>query len=252
MKPSSYRERIRGLFQNLGIPRDEILFLHVRLKDLRRDEPYGEASKILAEELVEAAWPKTILVPTFTYSFTKNGVYDRVNTGCEVGRFGEEVRQMARYEKRTLNPVFNVVDTMGYVATDRLDESTAFGPDSLIDVLARQNYVIVNINLPSLISTHLHYVEYSQGVDYRFDRQFRGRVSVDGQTFEDVEYTYFVRDLDMDTKWRREKIKAHLIDRGRLVSAEYDGVEANWIYSHDVDEVIGAKLEEEPRFLITD
>ena len=75
--------------QGLELPRDRLVVVHVRLKDLVHPAELGDADQgidyaALSLELIAALdelySPLGILVPAFTYSFTKTGIYDRANT----------------------------------------------------------------------------------------------------------------------------------------------------------------------------
>lgn len=244
--------KVRGVLESIAMPEDEIIFAHVRLKDFCLGESYQRLARRLLEEINDLYRPKTILVPTFTYGFTDTGFYDRRNTPSEVGRFGEEIRQMHSFRLRTMNPVFSVVDTNGYFTLCRIDETTAFGPDSLMEILSTRNYVILNINLPELVSTHFHYLEYIHNVDYRFEKTFPGVVSSDGRDAQEIQYRYFVRDLDRDTCWRRDKVQRFLTGEEVLSLSEYDDIHSSWMYSRELESHLGAKLDENPQFMITD
>lgn len=243
---------IKKVIESLELPKNEILFLHVRLKGMLSDLTYQQATENIIELLYNIYNPKTILIPTFTYSFTKTGVYDRVNTPSEVGRFGEEVRSIYRFEQRTLNPVFNVIDTSNNFSNYAFNNLSAFGKNTMLDYLANQGYVIINVNLPHLINTHLHYLEYVKKVNYRYDKTFAGKVSDDGQNFREIEYSYYVRDLNMDTKWRRKKIEQTLLSNNAISIKNNSGINANWLYTKQMDEIINIKLDENQQFLITD
>lgn len=244
--------KVRGVLESLAMPEDQIVFAHVRLKGLCVGESYQRLARRLLEEINDLYRPKTILVPTFTYRFTDTGFYDRRNTPSEVGRFGEEIRRMHSFRLRTMNPVFSVVDTNGYFTLCRIDETTAFGPDSLMEILSTRNYVILNINLPHLMSTHLHYLEYLHGVDYRLEKTFPGVVSSDGRDAQEIQYRYFIRDDDRDTRWRRDKVQRFLTGEEVLSVGGYDGIHSSWMYSRELERHLGAKLDEDPQFMITD
>lgn len=243
---------IKKIIKSLNLPKNQILFLHVRLKGLSDELSYTEQASEIISSLNDYYEPKTILVPTFTYSFTKTGIYDRVNTPSEVGRFGEEVRKLFSPEHRTMNPVFNCIDTNLFYKTISIDEATAFGKGSLLDILSGIGYIIVNINLDNLINTHLHYLEYTNNVDYRYQKIFDGKVSADGKIFQEIKYNYFVRNLDIDTKWRRSKIENYLAIEKVLVKQDYNGISLNWLKTKGMDRAIRNILATDIRFLITD
>lgn len=245
---------IKQLIQNLNIPKNEILFVHAKLKGLNIDIGYQEVAKQIIGYLEYYYKPKTILIPTFTYSYTKTGLYDRLNTPSEVGRFGEEARELFDYSHRTLNPVFNVIDTHRFVLKNNLEKEyhTAFGNGSLLSGLSNEGYFILNINLDKLINTHLHLIEYENRVPYRFIKYFNGVLISEIDTSEEICFEYFVRNLDIDTAWRRDKIKDAILNERALNVIQYNGTEINYVYSQDLTKSISEKLELNPYYLISD
>jgi aminoglycoside 3-N-acetyltransferase len=243
---------IKQLIKTLSLPKNEILYLHVQLKGLSSKLSYSELTKRMIYFLEEFYCPKTILVPTFTYSFTKTGIYDLKNTPSEVGRFSEEVRKLYDYENRSLNPVFSVIDTNMYMKKYLINENTAFGKNSLFDLLYKEKHVIVNINLNEIILAFLHYIEEFKKVDYRFNKKFSGRILCQNDKELKVEYNYYVRNYDMDTRWRRSKVESFLISTGSLFFKEFNNVKLRWMYSDNLFQDIEKKLEENQRYLIID
>jgi aminoglycoside 3-N-acetyltransferase len=243
---------IRELIKSLNLPVNEILFLHVRLKGLSKVLSYADQTKIIIESLYEFYNPKTILIPTFTYSFTNTGVYDRVNTPSEVGRFGEEARKLFPPEFRTKNPVFSVLDTNRFFEKFNLDETSAFGKNSLFDMLNKQGHVIININLENIILTFLHHIEEKNCVYYRFHKVFNGSISTDGVNYEQIAFNYFVRKLNLDTMRRYNKVEKYLVETKSLFSSEFKGIKVRWIHSEKLFNDISKKIENDPEFTITD
>lgn len=243
---------IKELIKSLNLPKNQILFLHVRLKGLSEELSYCDQTKEIINSLNHLYKPETILIPTFTYSFTKTGVYDRTSTPSEVGRFGEEVRKLFSPEHRTMNPVFNCIDTNLFYKSLIIDETTAFGKRSFLDLLAEKGYIILNINLDNLINTHLHYLEYVNKVDYRYAKTFFGKVTSDGTKYQKIEYDYFVRNLDIDTQWRRKKIEDYLSKEKVLINSGYNNISTSWLRTHAMDYSIKKALSSNIRFLITD
>lgn len=258
-----YRKPLADLLKPLGLPQGSILVLHVRLKGLLESNreitqsfksiDYRKLSTDLLAVLNDLYKPQGILVPTFTYSFTKTGIYDRTSTPGEVGRFGEEIRQSFPAKTRTLNPVFSLVDCDHILDGLLISEASAFGPDSLWQRLGEIGHTCVNLNLPQpIITTYLHYLEAQHAVPYRYPKMFTGRISADGHGWHDVNYEYYVRDLDRDTRWRREKIAAFLKAHGVLQDSGTGQVPLRWFHSSGMDEVLGRALRQDPEFLISD
>lgn len=257
-----YRESLAGLLGPLALPQGSILVLHVRLKGLLQASSgsnqnsisidYRKLSTDLMAVLNDLYQPQGILVPTFTYSFTKTGIYDRTSTPGEVGRFGEEIRLSYPARARTMNPVFNFIDCDDILKSRERCEYTAFGRDSVWRHLMDSGHICLNINVPELFGTYLHYLEAHQAVPYRYPKLFPGRVSADGHSWKAVNYEYYVRDMDRDTRWHRDKIATFLNAHGVL--HDFGTVQAplRWFHSTNMDEVLGRALRHDPEFLISD
>jgi aminoglycoside 3-N-acetyltransferase len=241
--------KLKDFLKRINLPKNEILFLHVRLKGISDDVPYKELSKQIIDVLNELYNPKTILVPTFTYSYTKKGIFDKINSPAEVGRFSEEVRKQFNPLLRTKNPVFSFIDTNNYFSKNELKEESAFGEDSLLHLLHNLGHVVININIDEFISTYLHYLEYHYKVPYRYIKNFPGETILSSEDKRKINYQYYVRDLDKDTAWDREKIKSTLLEEDGLENYKFEDFEVVWAHSKKMQEILGKKLEANKNFL---
>ncbi|WP_373056142.1 AAC(3) family N-acetyltransferase [Zunongwangia sp. H14] len=244
------KREMEQYLKQLNIPENEILFLHVRLKGIMDKFSYRELSQQIVTVLNNLYKPKTILVPTFTYSYTKTGVYNQTSSPSEVGRFGEEIREQYPTTHRTINPVFNVIDTNNYFQQFHLKEETAFGEDSILHMLHDLGHVVININVDKFISTYLHYLEFAYKVPYRYIKNFPGEVISSNTVKKDIVYQYFVRDLEKDTTWDREKIKKTLQEEGVLKVFNFEHFEVMWTHSKQMENILGSKLETDKNFLL--
>lgn len=242
---------VREFLKSIDLPQNEILFLHVKLKGISNDVSYNELSKQIIEILNKLYNPKTILVPTFTYSYTKKGIYNRMDSPSEVGRFSEEIRNQFDPVHRSINPVFNVIDTNRYFDKYELKEETAFGEDSLMHLLHKLGHVVININVDEFISTYLHFLEYHYEVPYRYIKNFPGEVIISEENKKDINYQYHVRDLEKHTSWDREKIKMTLHEEGGLEIIKRNNVEVVWSHSKHMEKILGQKLEADKNFLLS-
>lgn len=242
---------IREYIKNLKLPKNEILFLHARLKGLESGSDYQEITKQILGYLEDFYSPKTILIPTFTYSFTETGCFNRVETPSEVGRFSEESRRMFSSSFRSMNPVFSVVDTKKYyISRSDVRNDTAFGEKSLFNLLSVENHIVINFNLEQLFSTFFHYIEQRFGVDYRFMKYFSGTIT-DGDFSESIVFDYYVRRYEIDTGFRRSKIELDLGEKN-LIKYVLNKQGMKWIYSSDLFAFLQSKIEFNQRYLIED
>ena len=77
-------------------------------------------------------------------------------------------------------------------------------------------------------------------------------VRTDGPDWTDVSYEFYMRDLDRDTRWRREKIAAFPKSRDVLHDKSYGNIPLRWFDSSQMTPVIGARLRNDPEFIISD
>ena len=239
---------IKEVIKSLALPKNEILFLHVRLKGLSA-LPYQEISQQIIGYLEEFFVPKTILIPTYTYSFTKTRVFDRKLSVSEVGRFGEEIRSLYGFEHRTCNPVFSVVDT-GKIFTNSIPDDcfSSFGQGSLFYTLSMEGYIMINLNLDVLRPAHLHFIEWYKNVPYRYNKIFAGEIKGDANS--KIEYNYFVRDLELNPLWDRLKIRSFLESESVLKIVPSNRNNILWMHSKDMDKVLNKALDSNPNFLL--
>jgi len=240
----------------LDIPKGKLILLHVRLKGIKNKEQYSnlsyeDLSKLVLDVFNDLFQPKSIIVPTYTYAFTNSGIYHRLFSKSEVGRFSEEVRKnFAVY--RTPDPVFSVVDTSKYLSEkkEEIDYTTAFGDSCWREHLHKENCAVVNVDIDDLRYGQLHYIENLADVEYRYHKKFEGIVYEDETNYRNIEYRYFVRDLDLDPQWDRDKIEEHLVQEGILQVRERNSIKTSRVFSQDLKNEVMSKLEHDPHFLL--
>ncbi|RQD74203.1 MAG: hypothetical protein D5R97_08165 [Candidatus Syntrophonatronum acetioxidans] len=243
---------LSSLFEDLNMPQQQIIFLHVSLRTLKNrvDVSYPVLTRAILEVLERLYTPKTILVPTFTYSFKKSGIFHRTFSRSEVGRFSEEVRKFAPY--RTPDPIFSVCDVYNYLPPlERdIDYTAAFEENSLFQFLDEEDCLIINLGLDKFISTQLHYIERQNNVDYRYNETFEGVVYYDEKNWEKVNYLYYFRDPEIFPIWNRKVIKECLLERNALKSSQKDNIEVSWISAKAKAKAITEVLSRDEYYLI--
>ena len=241
-----------NLFKDISIPQKRIIFLHVKLRNLKNrvDASYQLLSRTLLNVMEKLYNPKTILVPTFTYSFKKSGVFHRLFSKSEVGRFSEEIRQFASY--RTPDPIFSVLDIYNYLSPleKDIDYNTAFEKNSLFHLLDEEDCIIVNIGIEELISTQLHYIERQNNVSYRYNETFDGVVYYDEASWKKVKYLYYFRDAKVYPIWNRRTIKNYLMESNVLHTSSNDNIEVSWITAKSKSKAVSDALAKDECFLI--
>lgn len=244
-------------FKNVDIPKQRILFLHVKLRQLQAltQKSYYQLSHDLIATLQTLYQPTAILVPSYTiYTFMFGGVFHPQFSKSEVGRFSEEVRRhFAQF--RTPEPMFSVVDVNGYLkkAPSSVHHQT-FGQAGLLNYLTEQDYVIVNIGLEVLYATQVHFVEHLVGVDYRFEKMIEGFVCHNENEWQKVNYQAYVRQVDQHKvsypAYDQRKREAYLLNQSELKIATNHSVRIAWISSQAFTKAIHAALLQDRHFLI--
>ena len=212
------------------IPKGSIVILHVGLRGLYdNSDGYSHQALTFLDDIRTHIAPTEIYVPTFTYDFTKSKIFDVQDSPAVVGRFSDEIRRsFASCGKRSLDPIFSIVETENVRSIDSNLVTNAFEGNSIWHYLDGIRHYILNINIPeSIISTQLHHLEYTQHVPYRHNKIFEGEVIDLFKKKFDIKYEYFVRDLNKDLKWNRKKIadlarcSGGLIETGTIRSFDW-------------------------------
>ena len=180
--------------RSVGSDEAEILFVHFGMTfgmpntDYKRDEILGAIYGAIQEMNV-----KTILFPTFTFSFPNGKDYDVKKSKSKMGALNEYVRRQPE-ALRSLDPLMSValVGDKKYLATGIGRESV--GRDCTFDMLHREKGVkfLFLGTRPQDCFTYTHYIEWAVRVPYRYDREFTGTIHADGGSYT-ATYKLFVR-----------------------------------------------------------
>ena len=131
----------------------------------------------------------TIIVPTYTYSYCRNEIYDAENTPSTVGPFTEYVRLLPN-AIRSCDPIFSVAGVGPLMPTLVKDiANTCFGEDSLNQRLVNYNAVICTIGLGLHYATFRHHIEEMAQVPFRYKKLFQGT-----SITKDIHNQYYTKD----------------------------------------------------------
>lgn len=180
------------LFEGLGIPRGGVVMLHTALFSLGLIEGgvagfYRSLSDYVGKE-------GTIVVPTFTYSFRRNEVFDILNTPSakNIGIFPEYIRNQDN-AVRSSDPLFSMA-AIGPRSRELMHRANnaCFGHGSIyqniFDVDA--HFVGIGISYSAGMAGFMHLEKLAQ-VPYRVDIQFDGiSRDVHGNEFADSAIHY--------------------------------------------------------------
>jgi len=243
---------IIAAFQRCGVGRGDVLMLHADAMVLAQLPPMAPDARfdVLFDALDAVLGPDgTLVLPTFTYSFTKGEPFEAAATPSAVGLLTEAFRTRPGV-MRSKDPIFSVA-ARGRLA-ERFAEAASddcFGPTSAFAHLAQQNAWLACLGCSLDRATFTHYVEQTTGVDYRSFKTFTGVRIEDGIEMP-ASVRYFVRDLDRETAIDLSGLKAALTQAGRLTTAAVGRVGLSAVRCRDFEVAAAALLAQNPSGLI--
>ncbi len=179
---------------SIGANQCKILFIHTSLS-FGLPNPQLKKKELLGEllDVIKSLGVKTVCMPTFTFSFCNGQAYDPATSASRMGVLNEFFRKQEGVI-RSVDPLMSValmgedtdlVTGIGHVSC---------GENCTFDKLRHRENVKFLFLGPKIgeCLTYMHYLEWLYNVDYRYQRFFRGNVTVNGVTTAE-EYALFVR-----------------------------------------------------------
>ncbi len=171
------RKDLVAALQDIGLKKGDTVFSHSNVGFLGLPDTGRNAQHVfnaIVDAFLEVLGDQgTLIVPTFTYSFSQNKIFDLDNTPSDCGMFTEMLRQ-SKNAYRSEDPNISVA-AIGAKAKEMTANApeNSYGCDSFFDRFYKTKGVICNINFDAG-STFVHYVERVLQVPYRFDKSFTG------------------------------------------------------------------------------
>lgn len=248
------RDDLAEAFRRCGIGAGDVLMLHADALVLAQlpAMPAAERYDTLFGALKAVLGPRgTLVMPTFTYSFTKGEPFSVASTPSTVGALTEHFRTLPG-TRRSRDPIFSVA-ARGALAADfaAAPADDCFGPDSAFGLLERHNGWLACLGCALDRITFTHYVEQRAGVDYRSFKTFSGMMVEDGRE-RPAETRYFVRDLGRQTAIDLTRLKARLHEAGALASVPVGRVGLTALRCRAFAEAAAALIAEQPNALIAE
>lgn len=211
-------ENILETLKEIGADDCETLFIH---SDVMFGKPAAgfrrkEYLKILNQVLIDLG-VKSIIVPTFTYSFCNREDYDVMTSKTSMGSFNEYIRKLdGRY--RTLDPLLSISVPESMKSKFENLSSHSLGADSGLDRIHHMDgvkFLFFGADMANCF-TYVHYVEKMLDVPYRFDMPFEGNViDYSGKTTR-IEQCIHTQCKGIKLPERYGYFEADLIEKGML------------------------------------
>lgn len=193
----------------------------------------------------------TLVMPAFTYSFTRGEPFDVLCSPSTVGMLTERFRTRGGV-CRSPDPIFSF-SAKGPQARGLCSKPVpeCFGKDSAFAALHQLNCQIICLGC-SLSSggTFAHYVEKSHGVDYRYDKTFHGITITPDRREKPSSVVYYVRDLGRNSGADLRRLHASLESQGKLKNHVVGRIRIFAIQAVDFFDTAFQMLNEDPLSLI--
>ena len=239
-------------FKICGVRRGDTVMLHADAMALGQLPPMPAEARfdILFDALDSLLGPDgTLVMPTFSYSFTKGEPFDTATMPSAVGLLTEAFRVRPGV-RRSKDPMFSVA-ARGRLA-DRFAEASTedcFGPNSAFALLAEHDALLMCLACSLDRLTFTHYVEQAAGVDYRYFKTFSG-VRIDGEVETPASVRYLVRDLERATAIDLSRLTEALQKAGALTTTAVGRVALKAVRCSAFETAARALLAQNPSGLI--
>ncbi len=215
--------------------------------------PEAQRLDALIDAVEAAIGPSgTLVIPTFSYSFTKGEPFDPPHTPSAVGMVSERFR-MRPGVLRSADPVFSFA-ARGKLAKElcAIKVGECFGEGSLFALLHRLNAQIVNLGCSMTRGgTFVHYVEVAHGVQYRYKKAFSGTIISEGRSIENS-VIYHVRDLTRRSEADLRRLQSRLAQEKKLRSVDVGRTRIMAVAANDLFDTAYKMLDEDPVSLIAE
>jgi len=233
--------KLDDLFERYARDADEV-FVHAGLSDVESAFG-GDPYRFLLDRLREHF--ESVLVPGFTLSFTRSGVFHERYSRPEFGTFARLFLDDADY--RTDDAIHSILVSGPYRFPD-CDHADSFGEDGCWAKLDREDVLYVNVGTDWLTSTQFHYLEQRYDVPYVDVVPYEGVVYYDDATFERVTQ---VNHADaMLREFNRPKLERVLRDRGVLDAYDLNGLQVRFFGAGALRRALAPELGRDPYFLV--
>lgn len=243
---------ILSALQKIGVRCGQFLFVHSQLS------PFGKIQSSMTRHhfmegflgaLKDAVSDGHLMMPTFTYSFCRNEIYNPLKTPSTVGVLTEHFR-LTQPVSRSLDPIFSIAVLGPNQAVLADVGSDCFGDRSVFDKLYQMNATLLFLGNRFDI-TFMHYVEQKIQVPYRHFKTFEGFIQI-GETLKQTNCRYYVRSLKQDVSYDLEKIASYLQEAGVLKQIKLGNSKMRAVSARDAFSVLSDRLKENISCLLTE
>ena len=241
-------EELADNFRALGVKKGDTLLIHSSYKSFGGVD--GGPQTVINALLEVLGEEGTLLMPTFNFDFCKGADWDVRETPSQMGFMTNLVRTDPR-AKRVFHPIYSFAVIGKYAeAFGALRYKSSYGATSAFAKLCRLDGKIMVIGLSYNDSmTFFHHIEELRGVDYRYLKDFTGKITDwDGNTTENT-YQMLVRDLDMGVRTMVDPMGA-LLEKVEISKVRKIGeADVKLMKANEVFEFTAREMRRDPHLL---
>jgi aminoglycoside 3-N-acetyltransferase len=193
-----------------------------------------------------------IVVPNYTYSLTKNEVFNINSTPPTIGRVCEYLSKTD--VPRTQDGNFSYLNFSNHFFHEHLQKIetyATFGKNSLIDELFESNGYLCALGC-GLEFTEIHYIEKKLNVPYRFNKKFTGKIN-NGVDEYVQDNTFFCRDISLELQSSFDVLYDDLKKEGMIEYWSIDNIFAiEAVKFRELYSFIKSKLNKNINYLVSD
>lgn len=191
--------------KQVNIQKGDIIYIHTEMYNfgiplLKIESLFSSIIECFFEVIGDEG---TLIMPTFTYSFCNNEIYDKINSSTKIGVLNEYFRT-CKNVKRTDDPIFSFAVKGKKEKLFLKDTTSCFGENSVFDELTKNNGKIILFGNKDLGITYIHHIEEKAQIRHRYFKEFSGYIIDEKGNKRKKNIKYFVRDLQQNLLNDRE------------------------------------------------
>lgn len=240
---------LQNALRSLGIEKGNTVCVHSQIYSLGiAGMPRNEYLNMILKVFKDAVGKDgTIIMPTFSYSFCDNQVFDLQNSKSAVGILTEFFRN-SEGVSRTLHPIFSF-SVWGKRREEFMKNSTdAFSMDSVYGKMIKSNDKMVMLGADKGYTIY-YLAEEKVGVSHRFFKNFSGIVR-DGEKEYELTVPYYVRHLDKRSEENPQSVSSYLLEKGIEKKVPFGWGSISSFLCKPMFESIVNKLKEDETFFL--
>ncbi len=254
MKPQDFTKKLKNTLDKFSVSNNSVFFIHADLGNyLQSSSSIGYKCEHLYKFLTAYFKNHTLIMPTFTYSFCKTGLFDIQKSRSEVGLFSEYFREKCG-NFRSDHPILSVCGK-GKLTEDIIKNisKSGAGDGSVFERLFVFDAKILFLGADFIKTcTFNHYTEQFLKVNYRYSKYFDGKVIYEDKTLNDS-WEFYVKntevlkfkDLSHNKYFEKDLIKNKILKKYKI-----DKFEVSLCSSRDLFDFVKKKLKKNIYYIL--